>query len=253
MESLIHHFKIVTEGYRVPEGEVYEPVESPRASSAATSSRTAARSRGASSSGALFVALEATATCMRDALVADMIAIVGSLDTVSGRGRSLRGFYGRGPGRSRAVPGRALGDACRRCGSRRSEHGWLPPEAFREVADALELTPATATRSPRSTTCTTSRRRAAPVEVCTNLSCALVGAQRVVEAFEASSASARGDDRDGEITFRTVECLGGCGYATVVAVDHRYRQHVRPEDVAAIVEGARAARSIAARRPTSAT
>ena len=30
MESLIHHFKIVTEGYTVPEGEVYETIESPR-------------------------------------------------------------------------------------------------------------------------------------------------------------------------------------------------------------------------------
>ena len=47
MESLIHHFKIVTEGYRVPEGEVYVAIESPRGESAATSSRTAARSRGA--------------------------------------------------------------------------------------------------------------------------------------------------------------------------------------------------------------
>ena len=48
MESLIHHFKIVTEGYRVPEGEVYVDRSSRRAaSSAATSSPTAARSRGA--------------------------------------------------------------------------------------------------------------------------------------------------------------------------------------------------------------
>src|SRR5947199_9489412 len=30
MESLIHHFKIVTEGYRVPEGEVYVAIEAPR-------------------------------------------------------------------------------------------------------------------------------------------------------------------------------------------------------------------------------
>ena len=50
MESLIHHFKIVTEGFRVPEGEIYVAVESPRGESAATSSRTAARSRGASTS-----------------------------------------------------------------------------------------------------------------------------------------------------------------------------------------------------------
>jgi hypothetical protein len=53
MESLIHHFKIVTEGYRVPEGEVYVGVESPRGSRVATSSPTAARSRGASSSAPL--------------------------------------------------------------------------------------------------------------------------------------------------------------------------------------------------------
>jgi NADH-quinone oxidoreductase subunit D len=30
MEALIYHFKIVTEGYRVPEGEVYQCIESPR-------------------------------------------------------------------------------------------------------------------------------------------------------------------------------------------------------------------------------
>ena len=48
MESLIHHFKLVTEGYRVPEGEVYVDDRVGRAaSSAATSSRTAGRSRGA--------------------------------------------------------------------------------------------------------------------------------------------------------------------------------------------------------------
>ena len=50
MESLIHHFKIVTEGYRVPEGEVYVTSSRRAASSAATSSPTAGRSRGASSS-----------------------------------------------------------------------------------------------------------------------------------------------------------------------------------------------------------
>ena len=41
---------------------------------------------------------------------------------------------------------------------------------------------------------------------------------------------------DGEITLRAVECLGGCSTPTIVAVDHRYRQSVTPEDVPAIVE-----------------
>jgi len=85
MESLIHHFKIVTEGYRVPEGEVYTTVESPRGElgcyvvSDGGPKPWRVKFRAPS-----FVALEATATCMRDALVADLIAIVGSLDTVMG-------------------------------------------------------------------------------------------------------------------------------------------------------------------------
>ena len=85
MESLIHHFKIVTEGYRVPEGEVYATVESPRGElgcyvvSDGGPKPWRVKFRAPS-----FVALEATATCMSDALVADMIAIVGSLDTVMG-------------------------------------------------------------------------------------------------------------------------------------------------------------------------
>ena len=85
MESLIHHFKIVTEGYRVPEGEVYVTVESPRGElgcyvvSDGGPKPWRVKFRAPS-----FVALEATATCMTDALVADMIAIVGSLDTVMG-------------------------------------------------------------------------------------------------------------------------------------------------------------------------
>ncbi|HEY2326294.1 MAG TPA: NADH dehydrogenase (quinone) subunit D [Gaiellaceae bacterium] len=85
MESLIHHFKIVTEGYRVPEGEVYVAIESPRGElgcyvvSDGGSKPWRVKFRAPS-----FVALQATATCMTDALIADMIAIVGSLDTVMG-------------------------------------------------------------------------------------------------------------------------------------------------------------------------
>jgi NADH-quinone oxidoreductase subunit D len=85
MESLIHHFKIVTEGYRVPEGEVYVTVESPRGElgcyvvSDGGPKPWRVRFRAPS-----LVALEATATCMHEALIADFIAIVGSLDTVMG-------------------------------------------------------------------------------------------------------------------------------------------------------------------------
>jgi NADH-quinone oxidoreductase subunit D len=85
MESLIHHFKIVTEGYRVPEGEVYVTVESPRGELGCyVVSDGGPRPWRVKFRAPSFVALEATATCMSDALVADLIAIVGSLDTVMG-------------------------------------------------------------------------------------------------------------------------------------------------------------------------
>ncbi len=85
MESLIHHFKIVTEGYRVPEGEVYVAIESPRGEMGCyVVSDGGPRPWRVKFRAPSFVALEATATCMQDALIADMIAIVGSLDGVMG-------------------------------------------------------------------------------------------------------------------------------------------------------------------------
>ncbi len=85
METLIHHFKIVTEGYRVPEGEVYVTIESPRGEMGCyVVSDGGPKPWRVKFRAPSFVALEATATCMRDALVADLIAIVGSLDTVMG-------------------------------------------------------------------------------------------------------------------------------------------------------------------------
>jgi NADH-quinone oxidoreductase subunit D len=85
MESLIHHFKLVTEGFRVPEGEVYATIESPRGELGCyVASDGGARPWRVKFRAPSFVALEATATCMTDALIADMVAIVGSLDGVMG-------------------------------------------------------------------------------------------------------------------------------------------------------------------------
>ena len=116
--------------------------------------------------------------------------------------------------------------------------GWLPPEAFREVAEGLDLTPAychaVASFYDMFHLQPIGRHT---VEVCTNISCALVGAQAVLEAFESELGIRPGETTDdGEVTLRTVECAGGCGWGTVVVVDHRYREPVRPEDVPGIVE-----------------
>jgi NADH-quinone oxidoreductase subunit E len=121
------------------------------------------------------------------------------------------------------------------------KHGWLPPEAFREVAEALELTPAYC----QAVASFYDMYHLEPVgrhmvEVCTNVSCGLVGAQQVLEAFEAELGIKAGETtEDGAVTLRALECAGGCGWGTVVAVDHRYREPVKPEDVPAIVEEVR--------------
>jgi NADH-quinone oxidoreductase E subunit len=115
--------------------------------------------------------------------------------------------------------------------------GWLSRATLEEVADALEVTPAfcysIATFYDMLHLEPVGRRT---IDVCTNLSCALCGAQQVLEAFESELGIRAGETTpDGEITLRAVECLGGCGYATVDAIDDRYRQHVRADNVAEIL------------------
>jgi NADH-quinone oxidoreductase E subunit len=119
--------------------------------------------------------------------------------------------------------------------------GWLSRATLEEVADALEVTPAfcysIASFYDMLHLEPVGRRT---IDVCTNLSCALCGAQEVLEAFESELGIRAGETTpDGEITLRAVECLGGCGYATVVAVDDRYHHNVLAETVPEIVEDVR--------------
>jgi len=120
--------------------------------------------------------------------------------------------------------------------------GWLPPEAFRDVADALDLTPAyvkgVATFYDMFHLEPVGRRL---IEVCTNICCGLRGAQDVLGAFERELGIEPGETTDdGEFTLRAVECIGGCGWPTVVAVDNVHRLNVSAQDVPAIVEELRA-------------
>jgi NADH-quinone oxidoreductase subunit D len=85
MEALIHHFKLVTEGFRVPPGEVYYPIESPRGELGCF-----VRSDGSSKPARVhmrdpsFVNLQATAPMVKDAYIADLIATLAMLDPILG-------------------------------------------------------------------------------------------------------------------------------------------------------------------------
>ena len=85
MEALIHHFKLVTEGFRVPPGEIYFPIEGPRgelgcfvrADGSAKPARVHMRDPS-------FVNLQAVGDMARDSYIADLIATLAMLDPVLG-------------------------------------------------------------------------------------------------------------------------------------------------------------------------
>ena len=85
MEALIHHFKLVTEGFRVPPGEVYYAIESPRgelgcfvrADGSAKPARVHMRDPS-------FVNLQALAPMVKDSYIADLIATLAMLDPILG-------------------------------------------------------------------------------------------------------------------------------------------------------------------------
>ena len=85
MEALIHHFKLVTEGYRVPPGEVYFPIEGPRGEYGVF-----LRSDGSAKPARMhmrdpsFVNLQATADMVRGSYIADLIATLAMMDPVLG-------------------------------------------------------------------------------------------------------------------------------------------------------------------------
>jgi NADH-quinone oxidoreductase subunit D len=85
MEALIHHFKLVTEGFRVPPGEVYYPIEGPRGELGcfvrADGSSKPARVHMRDPS---FVNLQALKPMIKDLYVADLIATLAMLDPVLG-------------------------------------------------------------------------------------------------------------------------------------------------------------------------
>ena len=85
MEALIHHFKIFTEGFKVPEGEVYVAIESPRGEIgcyiASDGSPTPYRMHVRAPS---FVNVQALPHMMRGGMVADAVAVISSIDPVLG-------------------------------------------------------------------------------------------------------------------------------------------------------------------------
>jgi NADH:ubiquinone oxidoreductase subunit E len=112
-------------------------------------------------------------------------------------------------------------------------NGWVSPEAMEEIADALGLTPAYV----RSVATFYTMYAKHPVgrywiQVCTCISCHVNRGEEVFEKFLEITGTRAGEvSEDGRYTVIEAECLGACGFATVVQVNDRYFENVTPETV----------------------
>lgn len=117
--------------------------------------------------------------------------------------------------------------------AQRDYGGWLPEQAFDEVASLMGL-PATLVASAASFYTMFNRKPVGRhlVQVCTNLSCSLLGADHLLTHMEKKLGIKPGETTaDGRITLLEVECLGSCGTAPVMQVDDAYHENLTEEKV----------------------
>jgi NADH-quinone oxidoreductase subunit E len=135
------------------------------------------------------------------------------------------------------------------------ERGLITPDAMSEVATILQVAPseveAVSTFYSMYFQHPHGRHE---VIVCINVSCALRGAEDIVDHLERTLGCASGETTaDGAFTWSsTVECLGGCGGAPTMQVDHHFEENLTPDRVDEILGALRSAPSAGEAGPVAA-
>jgi NADH-quinone oxidoreductase subunit E len=117
--------------------------------------------------------------------------------------------------------------------AQRDYGGWLPEEAFDEVAEVMDL-PATYVASVASFYTMLYRKPVGQhlIQVCTNLSCSLLGAEQLLDYIGNKLGIGVGETtQDGKFTLLEVECLGSCGTAPMMQVDDRYYENLTQDKI----------------------
>ena len=116
--------------------------------------------------------------------------------------------------------------------------GYVSPQSMDRIAELLELSPAYVRGVATFYTMYNKRPVGRHlVQVCTNISCSLCGADEVVEAFLRYTDTELGEtSEDGNFTVIEAECLAACGFPTCVQINSRYYENVTPAEVSKIVE-----------------
>lgn len=111
--------------------------------------------------------------------------------------------------------------------------GWLPEGAFDEVAAVMDL-PATLVSSVASFYTMFNKKPVGRhlIQVCTNISCSLLGAESLVGYIGRKLGIQPGETtEDARFTLLEVECLGSCGTAPMMQVDDAYYEDLTEEKI----------------------
>ena len=243
MESLIHHFKLVTEGFRVPAGQVYSPVESPRGELGYHMvSDGGTRPYRVHVRDPSFINLQSTPALTEGALIADVIAAVASHRPRDGRCRPMSfsdetraaaaeiiARYPEGRSRSALLPMLHLVQ---------SEEGYVTPAGIAFCAETLGLTKAEV--GAVATFYTMYKRRPTGeylVSVCTNLSCQILGGEDVFDRVADKLGVHHNETtEDGTFTLEHAECLAACDFAPVVTVNYEFFDNVTPDSAEGLLD-----------------
>ncbi len=119
------------------------------------------------------------------------------------------------------------------------EEGYVTQEAMAEIAKLLDIPP---TQVYESATFYTMYNKKPVgkhhIQVCTNLSCSLLGAEHVVDYIARKLKIRAGETtKDKKFTLSTVECLGSCGTAPMLQLNDEYHENLTEEKIDKILGG----------------
>ena len=109
--------------------------------------------------------------------------------------------------------------------------GFTNPEIFKQIAELLDLSTLEVTETASFYTYFPKQGTGKYlIQVCTNLSCSLLGADSLVEYLEDKLKIKAGETTpDGKFSLLTVECLGSCGTAPVMQINQDYYENLTQE------------------------
>ena len=120
-----------------------------------------------------------------------------------------------------------------------AEQGYVTKDAMAEIAQILSVPPIQVYESATFYTMYNKKPVGRNhIQVCTNLSCSLLGAEHIVAYISKKIGVSKGQTtEDNKFTLSTVECLGSCGTAPMMQINDEYHEDLTEEKIDKILDG----------------